>query len=153
MSICTEHQILIISFRMEYECVIIIHSLKVHVSCSVCVCYTWINVSIQLYIQRCLGQIRASRISQRSIQALFSLFSIVCSPRKSNFISKSKLFLQSQQIGLWQSWLYNAHQDKKYKGTKSGLLPIPLEIHNHGIPRNTSNNIRAIHIGLANLRS
>ena len=45
-------------------------------------------------------------LSRRSIQVLFSLYSIVCTPLISWIFSKSKLILQSQQIWLRQSWLY-----------------------------------------------
>ena len=45
-------------------------------------------------------------LSRRSIQVLFSLYSIVFNPLISQIFSKSKLFLQSQQIRLRQSWLY-----------------------------------------------
>ena len=43
-----------------------------------------------------------NRLSRRSFQVLFSLYSIVFNPS----FSKSKLFLQSQQIRLRQGWLY-----------------------------------------------
>ena len=45
-----------------------------------------------------------NRLRRRSIQ-VFSLFSTAFYPTKLNFL-KSKLFLQSQQIRLRQSWLY-----------------------------------------------